>query len=184
MNIEKLAKHLKEFTLDEINMIAECDCKTDLEHLLNSNKIVFEQGLYKYKENINSENYEIFTIPKKIKKSILTKTAINSFMKNYVQKNCKQGTVKNYNSIFKMHILPTFGDRKLSEISIDDIKSFYVECKNRNLCAKRIKNTLALLNQLLKYYQNRGIISKKCVFQVKRLTDKNQFDESRILFSN
>lgn len=27
MNIEKLAKHLKEFTLDEINMIAECDCK-------------------------------------------------------------------------------------------------------------------------------------------------------------
>ena len=40
MNIEKLAKHLKEFTLDEINMIAEYDCKTKLEHLLNSNKIV------------------------------------------------------------------------------------------------------------------------------------------------
>lgn len=49
MNIEKLAKHLKEFTLDEINMIVECDCKTELEHLLNSNKIVFEQGLYKHK---------------------------------------------------------------------------------------------------------------------------------------
>lgn len=48
MNIEKLAKYLKEFTLDEINMIAECDCKTELEHLLNSNKISFEQGLYKY----------------------------------------------------------------------------------------------------------------------------------------
>lgn len=30
MNIEKLAKHLKEFTLDEIEMIAECDCKTEL----------------------------------------------------------------------------------------------------------------------------------------------------------
>ena len=53
MNIEKLAKHLKEFTLDEINMIAECDCNNELEHLLNSDKIVFEQGLYKYKENIN-----------------------------------------------------------------------------------------------------------------------------------
>ena len=26
MNIEKLAKHLKEFTTDEIEMIAECDC--------------------------------------------------------------------------------------------------------------------------------------------------------------
>ena len=112
MNIEKLAKHLKEFTLDEINMIAECDCETELERLLNTNKICFEQGLYKYKEKEVLLDYEIFTIPKKIKKSILTKTAINSFMKNYVQKNCKQGTVKNYNSIFKMHILPAFGDKK------------------------------------------------------------------------
>lgn len=183
MNIEKLAKHLKEFTLDEINMIAECDCKMKIEQLLNGNKIVFEQGLYKYKEKEVLLDYEIFTIPKKIKKSILTKTAINSFMKNYVQKNCKQGTVKNYNSIFKMHILPTFGERKLNDISIEDIKSFYVECKNRNLCAKRIKNTFALLNQLLKYYQNKGIISKKCVFQVKRITDKNKFDIDRIVFN-
>ena len=60
-------------------------------------------------------------------------------MKNYVQKNCKQGTVKNYNSIFKMHILPAFGDRKLNDISVEDIKSFYIECKNRNLCAKKDK---------------------------------------------
>ena len=42
MNIEKLTKHLKEFTLDEIEMIAECDCKTELEQLLNEGKIVFE----------------------------------------------------------------------------------------------------------------------------------------------
>ena len=47
MNIEKLAKHLKEFTLDEIEMIAECDCKTELEQLLKEGKIVFEHGLYK-----------------------------------------------------------------------------------------------------------------------------------------
>lgn len=183
MNIEKLAKHLKEFTLDEINMIAECDCESELERLLNSNKIVFEQGVYRYNEETTLLDYEIFTTPKKLKRSILTKTAINNFMKNYVQKNCKQGTVKNYNSIFKMHILPAFGDKKLNDISVEDIKSFYVECKNRNLCAKRIKNTLALLNQLLKYYQNKGIIAKKCEFQVKRITDKNKFDINRIIFN-
>lgn len=44
MNIERLAKRLKEFTLDDIELIAECDCKTKLEQLLNSNKIVFETG--------------------------------------------------------------------------------------------------------------------------------------------
>ena len=70
MNIEKLARHLKEFTLNEIKMLAECDCNNELEHLLISDKIVFEQGLYKYKENINSENYEIFTIANKVNKNI------------------------------------------------------------------------------------------------------------------
>ena len=39
MNIEKLAKRLREFTLDEIEMIAEADLETKLEHLLNENKI-------------------------------------------------------------------------------------------------------------------------------------------------
>ena len=79
----------------------------------------------------------------------------------------------------QVHLL----NRKLNDISVEDIKSFYIKCKNRNLCAKRIKNTLALLNQLLKYYQNLGIISKKCVFQVKRITDKNNFDINRIVFN-
>ena len=72
MNIEKLAQHLKEFTLDEIEMIAECDCKTQLEHLLNGDKLVFEQGLYKYQEEKHKQefiicakqttNYQIITI--------------------------------------------------------------------------------------------------------------------------
>ena len=63
MNIEKLAKHLKEFTLDEIEMIAECDCKTKLERLLNSNKIVFEQGLYKYVDKQEVKTFELYPRP-------------------------------------------------------------------------------------------------------------------------
>lgn len=61
MNIEKLARHLKEFALDEINMIAECDCKTELEHLLNRGKIGFEQGLYKYQEEKPKQEFIICT---------------------------------------------------------------------------------------------------------------------------
>ena len=62
MNIEKLAKRLKEFTLDDIELIAECDCKIKLEQLLNSNKILFENGIYKYNEETETgENYEIFS---------------------------------------------------------------------------------------------------------------------------
>lgn len=60
MNIEKLARHLKEFSLDEIEMIAECDCKTELERLLNEDKLVFEQGLYKYKEPEKLKTFDIY----------------------------------------------------------------------------------------------------------------------------
>ena len=38
MNIENLAKRLREFTLDEIEMIAEADLETELEQLLNEGK--------------------------------------------------------------------------------------------------------------------------------------------------
>ena len=61
MNIEKLAKHLKEFTQDEIEIITECDCKTELEWLLNKSKITFEQGLYKYQEEKPKQEYIICT---------------------------------------------------------------------------------------------------------------------------
>ena len=62
MNIERLDKRLKEFTIDNIELKAQCDCKTELEQLLNSNKILFENGIYKYNEETKTgENYEIFS---------------------------------------------------------------------------------------------------------------------------
>lgn len=48
MNIEKLAKYLKEFTLDEIEMIAECDVSVELEKLIANGKLSLENGVYKY----------------------------------------------------------------------------------------------------------------------------------------
>lgn len=182
MNIEKLAKHLKEFTLDEINMIAECDCKIELEHLLNSNKIYFEQGLYKYKESINSGNYEIFTIANKVNKNILTQAAFERFLNDYVKNNCKPETYKRYSSVIKYHLLPYFKNKNLAEICNNDIKEVFNKYKLKKFPPKTIRNNLSLLNQIIKYYQNLGIIDRKCVFQVRRLTDKNRFYINRIVF--
>lgn len=86
MNIEKLAKRLKEFTLDDIELIAECDCKTELEQLLNSNKILFENRIYKYNEETKTgENYEIFSPQKNKHLKISIEDAKEYFMKNYVK---------------------------------------------------------------------------------------------------
>ena len=181
MNIEKLAKHLKEFTLDEIEMIAECDCIIELERLLNSNKIVFEQGVYKYKEPKEEINFEIFISPKDKIKSIKVECAKKYFMENYVKKNCSFETYRNYNSIFNFNILPYLKDKFLNDIGIDEVILVYNMCKLRGLKPRRIKNTMALLNQLIKYFQNNGIIDNICVFQVKRITSRNEFDINRII---
>lgn len=182
MNIEKLAKHLKEFTIDEIEMIAECDCKAEIEWLLNEGKLVFEQGIYKIPEEKPINNFELFVIPKNKITPIKVEDAVAYFMKNYAKVYCKYETCKSYNSIFKFNILPYLRGKFLNDINNDDIKEIYNICHARGLQYRRTKNTLALLNQLIKYFQNIGIIERKCVFQVKRLTDKNKFSINRIIF--
>ena len=182
MNIAKLARHLKEFTLDEIEMIAECDCKTELEHLLNDGKLIFEQGIYKIPEEKLDSNFELFVIPKNKITPIKIEDAVAYFMKNYVKEYCKFETYRNYNYIFNFNILPYLKGYFLNNIDSDEIIAVYNACLSRGLKPRRIKNTMALLNQLIKYFQNLGIIERKCTFQVKRLTDKNKFSINRITF--
>ena len=181
MNIEKLAKHLKEFTLDEIEMIAECDCKTELEHFLNEGKIVFEQGLYKYQEETPKQEYIICT--KEVTNfQVITFDAANEyFLENYAKNNCKYSTFKKYRSSLKYHILPFFKNKMLNDITCEDIQEFYYFCQNRSFPPRVLKNTLALLNQMIKYFQNLGIIDRTCNFQVRRLSDKTNFTVDRLI---
>lgn len=181
MNIEKLAKHLKEFTFDEIEMIAEYDCKTELEHHMREGKIVFEQGLYKYQEEKPKQEFIICTKQVTNYQVITTDTAINYFLENYVKNNCKLNTYRRYHRMLKYHISQFFRNKMLNDITCNDIQEFYYFCKSRNLPPKVLKNTLALLNQVIKYFQNLGIIDRTCSFQVRRLSDKTNFSVDRII---
>lgn len=172
MNVEKLAKHLKEFTLDEIEMVAECDCKTELERLFNNNKISFEQGLYKYVEKSQKIDYAIFSTEGSNGVPLNFEIAVKCFLEKYAKPNCTKRTYETYESIFRVNILPFFRDKIIQYITVDDIKAFYVSCKTRNLGHRRLKNTLTQLNQLLKYCKSQGLASNCCSFQVKRITAK------------
>lgn len=182
MNIQKLAKCLKEFTLDEIEIIAECDCKTELERLLNEGKIVFGQGLYKYQEEKPKQEFIICTKQATNFQVITFDFATNYFLENYVKNNCKYNTFRKYRSSLKYHILPFFKEKMLNDITCNDIEEFYYFCKGRNLPPRVLKNTLALLNQMIKYFQNLGIIDRTCNFKVRRLSDKTKFTVDRIIF--
>ena len=184
MNIEKLAKRLREFTLDEIEMIAETDVETELEQLLNKGKIAFEQGRYKYVEKVETIDYAIFSAEALNDTPLNFETAVKYFIEKYAKTSCTKRTYETYESIFRINILPFFRGKIIQEITIDDIKAFYASCKIRNLGHRRLKNTLTQLNQLLKYCKSQGLASKCCSFQVKRLNEKNEFSMNRIIFED
>ena len=164
MNIEKLAKHLKEFTLDEIEMIAECDCKTELEQLLNSNKIVFEQGLYKYIEVSKKKTFELYSRPNfKNKKKILFSDVAQDYL---VNRKLSKDTLKGYKSQLKYNILPYFSAIQINKITYEMIVDFLQKMKAKYK-PKTASNGVTLLGSILKYAFEQGYIKHNPYYGVK-----------------
>ena len=164
MNIEKLAKYLKEFTLDEINMIAECDCKIELEHLLNGNKIVFEQGLYKYVSTSDFKTFELIKRPNlNLKENLNFKYIAQDYIEN---KGLTKNTIKGYKSLLKYNLLPYFGDMKICKITYESIVDFMQKMKEKYK-PKTASNAVTLLGSILKYAFELGYIKHNPYYGIK-----------------
>lgn len=164
MNIEKLARHLKEFTLDEIEMIVECDCKTELEHILNEDKIVFEQGLYKYVEVSKVRTFELYPKPAFRKENnILFSDLAQDYL---VNRKLTKDTLKGYKSQLKYNILPYFGEMKINKITYEMIVDFMQKMKEKYK-PKTASNGVTLLGSILKYAFEQGLIKHNPYYGVK-----------------
>lgn len=164
MNIEKLAKHLKEFTLDEIEMIAECDCKTELEQLLNANKIVFEKGVYKYVEQPGEKTFELIAKPElKNSERILFKDMAQYYL---TCRTLTKDTLKGYKTLLKNNILPYFGNLYLDEITYEMIVEFMNNMKQRYK-PKTASNGVTFLGSILKFAFEEGLIKHNPYYGVK-----------------
>ena len=162
MNILKLARHLKEFTLDEIEMIAECDCKTELEQLLNKGKSVFEQGLYKYVEKVE-KTFSLFKKPELKDEKILFKDMATHYI---TSRSLSKNTLKGYKSLLKYNLLLYFGERYLNEISYEMIVDFMQRMKERYR-PKTASNAVTLLGSILKSAFLEGYIKTNPYYGVK-----------------
>jgi len=164
MNVEKLAKHLKEFTLDEIEMIAECDCKTELERLLNGGKLVFEQEKYKY---IEKEAIKTFELIKKPEINYCGKILFKDIALLYLNdRKLTKDTLKGYKSQLKFNILPAFGEKYLDDITYEMIVEFMEFLKSRYK-PKTASNGVTLLGSILKYAYLQGYTKNNPYYGVK-----------------
>lgn len=162
MNIGKLAKHLKEFTTDEIEMIAECNCKTELKHLLNEGEIAFEHGLYKYVEKIE-QTFSLFEKPELKDEKILFKDMAAHYI---TSRSLSKNTLKGYKSLLKYNLLPYFGEKYLDEITYEMIVVFMQRMKERYR-PKTASNAVTLLGSILKSAFLEGYIKTNPYYGVK-----------------
>ncbi len=124
MNIEKLAKYLKEFNLDEIEMIAECDVGLELEKLIADGKLSLETGIYKYQYFENKVEFAVFTSSEAENKNMTFKTVSEIFMKDYAANFCKPNTIKTYTSILRTNVIPILGNKKSERFAPRTLKGF------------------------------------------------------------
>jgi hypothetical protein len=164
MNILKLAKYLKEFTLDEISMIAECDVNEDLKRFLRDGKLTFDDGKYKYIEQEIVKTFELNQPPElKAGQRILFKDMVYAYLSS---KKLTKSTIKGYKSILKFNILPYFGDLFLEEIMLSQINDFMQLMKDRYK-PKTASNCVTLTGSILKFAFEKGLIEHNPYLGVK-----------------
>ena len=171
--ILKVAKRLKTFTLEDIIMFCEIDVKTAERFLRESENVKFCGDKFEYIETVKAEDkFKIIDKNIPCKNSDITVIdACNLFLDICKNRNIKQNTVKAYKTFINAHIIPYFKDFKLKNIKISDVENFKKTMQSIPISERRIKNILVLLNQIIKYFQNKGYIDKTCVFEVKRIAN-------------
>ena len=92
-------------------------------------------------------------------KPVLTfKEYADSWIKTTVPATCKASTVKDYEDLLRIHVLPVFGDLRLTEITRGMVKDYLLDKVNNGYAKSTVvhmKNTIS------------GVLNKGVVFAVK-----------------
>lgn len=171
MNILKLAKNLKEFTLYEIEMLAECDVENEVKAMLKDGLIEFKNGFYKYKEPEKVSNFELVEPPRlKAGERILFKDVVNGYL---TSRTLTKDTLTRYKSILKFNIIPQFGEMVLDEITHSMIKDF-MKNLHKKYKPKTVSNCITLTGSILKWAFEEGLIEYNPYLGVKNTTPKKK----------
>ena len=167
--LEKLARRLKQFTLDEIAMYIE---NPDFETLIEVGKIKFDGKIYTYMDLPNL-NFELIEKPKlKAGSRILFKDVAKGFLGD---RKLTKTTLKGYKYQLKFNILPYFGEKYLDEITLVMIKDFMYSLSLKYR-PKTVSNGVTLTGSILKWAFENGFIEYNSYLGIKnpRVRYKNE----------
>ena len=169
--ILKVAKRLKTFTLEDIVMFCEIDAKTAEKFLKESENIKPCGDKFEYIDALKTED-KFKIIDKNISSgnSDITVVEACEIFLEIKQNTLTEMSFQVYKTFVYSKIIPYFMKFRLKDITIQDILNFRKYLQNNKVSERRIKNIFALLNQIIKHFQNEGFIDKTCVFEVKRIS--------------
>ena len=170
--ILKVAKRLKTFSIEDIIMFCDIDADTARKFLQESENIKSCGDKFEYVETIKAED-KFKIIDKNIPSKNLDITVVEAceIFLEIKQNTLTEMSFQVYKTFVYSKIIPYFMKFRLKDINIQDILNFRKYLQNNKVSERRIKNILALLNQIIKYFQNEGYIDKTCIFEVKRIAD-------------
>ena len=170
--ILKVAKRLKTFTLEDIVMFCEVDTNTAETFLQKSESIKLCGNKFEYVETTKSDD-KFKIIDKNIpsKNSDITVAATCEMFLEIKQKTMTETSFQTYKTFVYAQIIPYFKKFRLKDVTVQDVQEFKTFMQTNKISERRIKNILALLNQIIKHFQNEGYIDKTCVFEVKRIAN-------------
>lgn len=170
--ILKVAKRLKTFTLEDIIMFCEIDLETAGRFLRESENIKPCGDQFEYIETVKTED-KFKVIDKNIqsKDSDITVIEACEIFLDIKRKTLTEMSFQAYKTFIYSKIIPYFKRFLLNNITIQDIQNFRKYLQENKVSERRIKNILALLNQIIKHFQNEGFIDKTCIFEVKRIAE-------------
>ena len=170
--ILKVAKRLKSFTLEDIAMFCDIDADTAENFIFESENIKPVGNKFEYVETVRTEDkFKIIDKNIPCKNSDITAIQACEMFLDLKQQTLTEQSYQAYKTFVYSKIIPYFKDVLLKNITIQDIQNFKNYLQDNKVSERRIKNILALLNQIIKYFQNEGYIDKNCVFEVKRIAD-------------
>ena len=151
--ILKVAKRLKTLTLDDIVMFCEIDPTTAEKFLQESENIKPVGNKFEYVETTRVENkFRIIDKNIQCKNSDITVvTACEMFLK-IKQQTLTEQSYQSYKTFVYSKIIPYFKKYLLKDVRIQDIQNFRQYLQENKVSERRIKNVLALLNQIIKYF--------------------------------
>ena len=170
--ILKVAKRLKTFTLEDV--VIFCDIDTDVaKNFIQDSKNIKPVGnKFEYVETIKAEDkFKIIDKNIPCKNSDITVVAACEMFLEIKQKTMTETSFQTYKTFVYAQIIPYFKKFRLKDVTVQDVQEFKTFMQTNKISERRIKNILALLNQIIKYFQGTGFIDKTCVFEVKRIAD-------------